>query len=151
MGRPTTSHELESEIAALVGLSRSELAERWRKLCRADPPKGLSRRLLARGIAYEMQAKCYDGLKQATVRRLLAIAGGAGSDDHARRAATAAPRTGARLVREWNGVSHVVDVLEDGYVWNGERHRSLSAIARAITGARWSGPRFFGLSARDAS
>ena len=60
-------------------------------------------------------------------------------------------QSGARLVREWNGVNHVVEVIEGGYVWNGDRHRSLSAIARAITGARWSGPRFFGLTSGDAS
>ena len=58
-------------------------------------------------------------------------------------------RSGGRLVREWNGVSHVVDVTDAGYLWRGERHRSLSAIARAITGAHWSGPRFFGLTGRS--
>jgi len=55
---------------------------------------------------------------------------------------------GGRLLREWNGVTHVVEVSETGYRWNGTTHRSLSAVARAITGARWSGPRFFGLSER---
>ena len=54
---------------------------------------------------------------------------------------------GSRLVREWNGALHEVEVLDDGYLWRGERHRSLSAIARAITSTRWSGPRFFGIKA----
>ena len=58
------------------------------------------------------------------------------------------PSRGTRLVREWNGALHEVEVLEDGYLWRGARHRSLSAIARAITGTKWSGPRFFGLMAR---
>jgi len=57
------------------------------------------------------------------------------------------PSRGTRLVREWNGALHEVEVLEDGYLWRGARHRSLSAIARAITGTKWSGPRFFGLVA----
>lgn len=56
---------------------------------------------------------------------------------------------GTRLVREWNGSTHVVEVTERGFVWNGQAYRSLSAVARAITGARWSGPRFFGLGLRD--
>ena len=58
------------------------------------------------------------------------------------------PTRGTRLIREWHGTPHEVEVLEDGYLWRGVRHRSLSAIARTITGTRWSGPRFFGLVAR---
>ena len=149
MGRPITDIGLESEIAALGELSRPALVARWQKLCRADPPKGISQRLLIRGIAYEMQAKRYGGLKPATARRLRMISGGA--SDHVSRTTAPVLQPGARLIREWNGTTHVVEVIEDGYVWNGDRHRSLSAIARAITGARWSGPRFFGLSSEDAS
>ncbi len=146
MRRPTTDTGLESEIAALGGLSRPALVVCWKKLCRADPPKGLSQRLLVRGIAYEMQAKRYGGLKAATARRLRMIAGGATDGDRVSRKTAQALQPGVRLVREWNGVTHDVEVVEGGYVWNGDRHRSLSAIARAITGARWSGPRFFGLT-----
>ena len=58
----------------------------------------------------------------------------------------AGPACGGRLLREWNGVTHIVEVEEGGYRWNGETYRSLSAVARAITGTRWSGPRFFGLT-----
>ncbi|MCL5778702.1 DUF2924 domain-containing protein [Limibaculum sp. FT325] len=74
------------------------------------------------------------------VRQLARIA--AGED----RPKTPGLRPGGRLIREWNGVTHVVEVTAEGYLWHGTRHRSLSAIARAITGAHWSGPRFFGLS-----
>ncbi len=151
MRRPTTDTGLESEIAALGKLSRPALVARWKKLCRADPPKGLSQRLLVRGIAYEMQAKRYGGLKAATARRLRMIAGGAGDGDRVSRTAAPVLQPGTRLVREWNGTTHIVEVIEGGYVWNGDRLRSLSAIARSITGARWSGPRFFGLSSEDAS
>ena len=150
MGRPATDTGLEFEIAALYELSRPVLVAHWRKFCRADPPKGISQRLLVRGIAYEMQAKRYGGLKPAAARRLRMIADGTGGGDRAGRPMAPALQPGARLIREWNGTTHIVEVIEGGYVWNGERHRSLSAIARTITGARWSGPRFFGLSSRDA-
>ncbi|MHA1179967.1 MAG: DUF2924 domain-containing protein [Alphaproteobacteria bacterium] len=145
-----TQADRKCEIDALVDLTRTELAERWRTNYRTDPPKGISRPLLFRAIAYEMQAKRYGGLKPAIVRRLQMIAKRPAGGDHSNRKASPTLQPGARLIREWNGVSHVVEVIEGGFIWNGDRHRSLSAIARAITGARWSGPRFFGLSPYDA-
>jgi hypothetical protein len=69
----------------------------------------------------------------------------------ARETAYAALKPGGRLIREWNGVTHVVDVTETGFLWKGETWRSLSSIAREITGAHWSGPRFFGLNGTAAS
>ncbi len=145
-----TIAKLEREIDALADLTRTELVERWWEHYRSVSPKGISRRLLIRGIAYEMQAKQYGGLRPATDRRLRMIANGTANGDRGGRKATPRLQPGARLVREWNGISHVVEVTEGGFVWNGDRHRSLSAIARAITGARWSGPRFFGLTSDDA-
>ena len=145
-----SNDRLENDLAALADLARAELVERWRIHYRTDPPKGISRPLLIRAIAYEMQAKRYGGLKPAIVRRLQMIANGPAGGDHTSRKASPTLQPGARLIREWNGVSHVVEVIEGGFIWNGDRHRSLSAIARAITGARWSGPRFFGLSPDDA-
>lgn len=141
---------LAREIDTLADLARSELVERWRTYFRTEPPKGISRSLLFRAVAYQMQAKRYGGLKPATDRRLRRIAEGTVDSNHGSRKASSALHPGARLVREWNGVSHVVDVIEGGFIWKGERHRSLSAIARAITGARWSGLRFFGLASGDA-
>ncbi len=138
---------IEDEVETLVSLTRAELVERWKKHYRADPPKGISQRLLIRAIAYEMQARRYGGLKPATHRRLQAIAKGAGDQQPRKTAPRLQP--GARLVREWNGISHVVEVIEVGFIWKGNRYGSLSAIARAITGARWSGPRFFGLTSGD--
>jgi len=151
MKRPMTSAEFEQQIVALSDLPRPALVERWQMHYRTDPPKGISRPLLVRAIAYEMQAKRYGGLKPATDRRLRMFANGTANGDHGGRKTAPTLQSGARLVREWNGVNHVVEVIEGGYVWNGDRHRSLSAIARAITGARWSGPRFFGLTSGDAS
>ncbi len=151
MKRQMTSAELEREIDALADLARAELVERWRTHYRTDPPKGISRRLLIRAIAYEMQAKRYGGLKPATDRRLRMFANGTANGDHGGHKTAPTLQSGARLVREWNGSTHVVEIVEGGYVWNGDRHQSLSAIALAITGARWSGPRFFGLTSGDAS
>ena len=145
------SAEYEQEISALADLPRPALVERWRTLFRTDPPKGISRPLLVRAIAYEMQATRYGGLKPATDRRLRMFANGTANGDNGGRKLAPSLQSGARLVREWNGVSHMVEVIEGGYVWNGDRYRSLSVIARAITGARWSGPRFFGLTSGDAS
>jgi hypothetical protein len=142
---------LEREVEALADLDRSDLIEHWRRYFRTDPPKGIGQRLLIRAVAYEMQVKRYGGLKPATDRRLQKIANGTSDCAHNDGKAPRGLHPGARLVREWNGVSHVVEVTEHEFVWDGERYRSLSAIARAITGARWSGPRFFGLTSENAS
>ncbi len=136
--------ELAEDIATLGELSRAKLVERWRALCRSEPPKGISTRLLVRAAAYQVQAKRYGGLRPRLRRQLRAIA------SQTPGALISRPKTvslapGTRLVREWNGSTHVVDVTEGGYRCSGVSYRSLSAVARAITGARWSGPRFFGL------
>ena len=101
--------------------------------------------MMMRAIAYEMQAKIYGGLKPAVSRQLQRIVTGLVAGEPVTIKAISGLNPGARLIREWNGSTHVVEVVDDGFIWNGERHSSLSAIARSITGARWSGPRFFGL------
>ncbi|MEM7024092.1 MAG: DUF2924 domain-containing protein, partial [Pseudomonadota bacterium] len=136
----TVAKGVERELAALAELDRTALLERWRMAFRRDAPPRLSRALMAKAIAYDLQAKAFGGLSSRTRRSLRAAAKADGSS-----ALSKLPSRGTRLVREWNGALHEVEVLEDGYLWRGERHRSLSAIARAITGAKWSGPRFFGL------
>ena len=146
MKRAPVCAKLEGEIAALADLPRPDLIDRWQALYRSSPPKGLSRRLLILAIAYRMQVKRYGGMTPAARRQLHKAA----SEEAARRepttngASQVAP--GTRPIREWNGVTHVVDAIDDGFIWQGARYGSLSAIARAITGARWSGPRFFGLT-----
>ena len=106
---------------------------------------------MVRAIAYEMQAKKYGGLKPAVSRQLQRIAAGLAAGEPVAIKAASKLKPGARLVREWNGSTHVVEVVDGGFIWNGERYSSLSAIARAITGARWSGPRFFGLASSGTS
>jgi hypothetical protein len=131
----------EREVAVLSDLSHPDLAARWRAVHGAPPPKGMSRRLLLLALAYRLQADAYGALDLKTNRYLRAVA--VGSPEAVRPLPALKP--GMRLMREWNGRTHVVDVTDDGLLWSGETYPSLSAIARAITGARWSGPRFFGL------
>ena len=142
-----TPRTLDDNLHDLTELSRDQLVGSWQAHLRYDPPKGISTRLMVRAIAYEMQTRHYGGLRPAAVRQLGKIArSAAGQAKRAPRALVLDP--GARLVREWNGVTHTVDVTDDGFEWQHKRYGSLSEIAREITGARWSGPRFFGLNGR---
>ena len=131
---------VEREIAALEALDRSALLQRWRSAFGREAPPRLSRPLMEKAVAHDLQVRAYGRLSARTVRALKATV-----KLDAASASGRPPSRGARLIREWNGILHEVEVLEDGYLWHGQRHRSLSAIARAITGTRWSGPRFFGI------
>jgi hypothetical protein len=138
-----TAAEVERELAALAELDRTALLHRWRTAFGQEAPPGLSRVLMQKAIAYDLQVKDFGGLSARTKRALRAAAKADG-----RSSLSKLPSRGTRLVREWHGALHEVEVLEDSYLWRGARYRSLSVIARAITGTRWSGPRFFGLVAR---
>jgi hypothetical protein len=131
---------IEREIAALDALDRPVLLQRWRSVFGRQAPPRLSQSLLVKAVAHEMQVRAFGGLSPRTIRALKAAA---------KPEATSISRRplgrGTRLVREWHGVLHEVEVLDDGYLWRGQRYRSLSAIALAITGTKWSGPRFFGI------
>jgi hypothetical protein len=126
-------------LAHLDAMDRSGLAGLWSDLIGGAVPACMSQPMQRRFLAFELQAKAEGGVPAALRARLDRIAAGE------ERKASPSLQPGARLLREWNGTTHVVDVLPGGFLWNGAPHRSLSAIARAITGARWSGPRFFGL------
>jgi hypothetical protein len=139
------SSDLARTIAALESAPRPILAGRWRTLYRCDPPKGVGRRLLIGAIAYALQMRAAGRSASSIHRRLERYLRNEAAPDIPRSGPSARLRPGARLIREWNGSTHTVDVTGDGYLWNDTRYGSLSAIARAITGARWSGPRFFGL------
>ncbi len=128
-----------TKLADLDAMDRAGLAHLWSDLIGGAVPASMSQPMQRRFLAFELQAKTEGGLPAALRSRLDRIAAGE------ERKASPTLQPGARLLREWNGTTHVVDVLPDGFLWNGVPHRSLSAIARAITGARWSGPRFFGL------
>src|SRR3712207_4002190 len=133
-----------THIADLGAMDRGTLLALWSATLGGEPPSRLSRPSLRRILASELQSREQGGLPAAVRRRLEALAA-AQARGRERTSTSPKLKSGGRLVREWNGVTHVVDVVEGGFLWRGERYRSLSAIARAITGAHWSGPRFFGL------
>jgi hypothetical protein len=139
--------ELDGEIADLVNRSTQELRRAWRTLHHTGPPLGLSRDLIIRGLADKLQQRAHGGPSRALQRRLQILAGefekGARSFDP-----RVVLKTGATLVRQWRGHTHTVLVREDGFEYEGQRHRSLTVVAEQITGAHWSGPRFFGLIKR---
>ena len=134
-----------SQLAELPGLPYGELKARWRQYFGVEPP-AYRRGFLIRGLAHRIQELAYGGLSKAHQARLEAlIADGDGGGKRKGRARGERLLAGTRLVREWKGVSHEVTVVEGGFEYQGRRYRSLSAIARAITGTRWNGPLFFGL------
>ena len=140
--------ELEfCEIAGLVDRSTQELRRAWLTWYHTGPPLGLSRDLMIRGLADKLQQRAHGGPSRALQRRLQILAGefekGARSFDPG-----IILKTGATLVRQWRGRAHTVLVREDGFEYEGQRYRSLTVIAERITGAHWSGPRFFGVSKR---
>ncbi len=141
--------DVAQALTRLSELTIFELRGEWRRLHRMPPPMRLSRDLLTRGITYKLQERAYGGLSTATARKLEQ----AGAVSLSRGSVTPAPpislRPGTRLVREWRGVTHMVLIHADGIEWRGQRYRSLTIVARKITGARWSAPRFFGLRQRQ--
>jgi len=137
--------DIAKALARLSALTIFELRGEWRRLHRMPPPMRLSRDLLIRGIIYQLQERAYGGLSTAIARKLEQVAADPLSRGAAKPAPPIALRPGTRLVREWRGVTHMVLIQADGIEWHGQRYRSLSVVARKITGARWSGPRFFGL------
>lgn len=133
------------EIDHLTSMNLAELRVEWRRLFGDAAPR-LSAEMTKRALAYRLQEKQQGGLTSAVRRRLLAI--GSGPDvDTAPSANEITP--GTRLLREWNGRTYSVLSTPTGYEYDGRTFNSLSAIARDITGARWSGPRFFGLTEKE--
>jgi DUF2924 family protein len=140
--------DVSIEINNLEQLSRAELRVLWTKEFAGKAPASLGRDILALGIAYARQERRYGGLARPVAKeldRLLARVLRDEATDAPKSLTNPLPRTGAILVREWRGTTYQVTVLDDGFLWKGQTHRSLSSIARAITGTNWNGPRFFGM------
>jgi hypothetical protein len=132
-------------VADIETLDRAALVAAWSEVFRTPVPKGLSKALMRRFLAIEIQTRQLGGLSRkarAALRK---------TPDPSARAKSPGLQPGGRLLREWNGVTHVVDVTDDGFIWKDATYRSLSKIAREITGAHWSGPRFFGLTGSTRS
>ncbi|MBU2580427.1 MAG: DUF2924 domain-containing protein [Alphaproteobacteria bacterium] len=139
------------EVAALSNTSHAELRSAWRQLYKQYPPKFLNRDLLELGVAWKIQERALGGHSAATKRQLDALADTLEAKADIAKSRRIGLRPGAKLIRAWRGKTHEVVVLEDGFTWNGKHWRSLSLIAREITGTRWSGPRFFGINERIGS
>ena len=139
--------EIEDEIAGLLDRSTQDLRVAWRQFHRTGLPLGLSRDLLIRALANQLQEQRYGGVSRALRRRLQILAG---ASDKATMAVDPGLvlKAGTTLVRQWRGHTHTILGHNDGFEHEGQRYRSLTAIAERITEAHWSGPRFFGLTRR---
>jgi hypothetical protein len=142
----TKVHNIPARLAHLKSARTTELKELWKSLFGTAPPP-FNRRYLESRIAYRIQELAYGGLKQATIKRLEAIGDELDGGDRSKSAKRVGlrPIAGTRLLREWKGVEHIVTVKTDGFEYEGRLYKTLSPIAREITGTRWNGWLFFGL------
>jgi Protein of unknown function (DUF2924) len=135
--------ELDAKLAALEDMSSSELREQWQRLTGEIAPR-VSPKLLRLAVAWELQARALGGLSRSTRQKL--------DQQGTGKTRTAAASAGTRLVREWQGKAHVVTIGADKVIrWESREYRSLSQVAKAITGTHWSGPAFFGLRKKLAA
>jgi hypothetical protein len=143
---PTTPPSRSTPQLVQASASLDELRHEWRRLYYNDPPR-ISRDLLILGIGYRLQELEHGGLGKATRRKLQTLAKTLRATGRVGPTPSLSLKPGARLVREWHGRTHTVTVSEDGFEYAGTSYPSLTKIAKKITGAHWSGPRFFGLPA----
>jgi len=144
----TGSEPLYAEINATQSETTFQLRQRWKALYGTEPPPRASRDLLMRAVAYRLQERVLGGLSASTRRLLERIADAAAEHRPTRLKPQCKLHPGAILLRHWGGVQHQVTVLQSGVQFRGKPSRSLSEVARIITGSRWSGPLFFGLKTR---
>lgn len=136
---------LEARLEALERLQAPELRQEWARVYGTPAPRRIGRDLLLRAVAYRIQEQALGGLKPATKRCLLQIAADLKAGKPVQVTTTPRLQPGSQLLREWKGKTERVEVLAKGFAWRGQVYRSLTTVARAITGTNWSGPRFFGL------
>ena len=142
-----THLHLATEIGGLADLDTDALRKRWTELYGMAPAPRVSKDVLIRGAAFRLQEEVHGALGKSCGRRLQRLARELREKGSIPTSSGQAFKPGTKLIREWKGKVHEVIIVGDGYVWAGKHHRSLSQIARSITGTRWSGPRFFGLEA----
>jgi len=138
--RTVDASAIEAEGDQIRSLGIDALRARWRTLFGAVPPKGLTKDIIGRMIAYRIQEVAFGGLDRETLKLLDRMARGEKPNELDRRL-----KAGTVIVREYNGERHTVTVVPDGFLWRDMTYSSLSIIAQAITGTKWNGPRFFGL------
>ena len=146
-GSPSDAASLAEHLVALSELTLPELRTEWRRLYRSPPPR-LSRKLMVRAIAYRIQERACGGLAPALSRKLREYGRKDANMPDGLNTTGTLPKPGTRLLREWNGRTYTVMITEDGFAYNGMTYGSLTKIARIITGAHWSGPRFFGMGGK---
>lgn len=138
--RSVDAAAIEAEVNQIRSLGIDALRQRWRMMFGAIPPKRLGKDIIGRMIAYRIQEEAFGGLDRDTVKLLDRLAHGEKTSELNRRL-----KPGTVLIREYDGKRHTVTVVPEGFLWEDTIHPSLSAIAQAITGTKWNGPRFFGL------
>ena len=139
------SEKLAQELEDLETRGDDELKDRWRSLYGTQPPKNIHRSLLIAAVAHRIQENALGALKSSVRRHLMQAANNPATPRPSPHYPSLRPRAGTVLVRDWGGVTHQAKVLEDGILFRSKRYKSLSQVARVITGSRWSGPLFFGL------
>lgn len=140
-----TKMDVSELLKTLPGLEKTALRQKWQELFNKPAPQHLRKEFMVRILAYRIQENAFGGLSTMTRRRLKQIAISLENGNDNLKGGQRPIKPGTRLIREWQGKTHTVSVLETGFEFQGSRYRSLSEIARLITGARWSGPLFFGL------
>jgi len=144
------SENLTQALKDLETQGDDELKDRWRSLYGTTPPQKIHRSLLIAAVAHRMQENALGALKPSVRRHLIQAANNPATARPSFNYPSQRPRAGTVLVRDWGGVTHQAQVLENGILFRSKRYKSLSEVARVITGSRWSGPLFFGLkSARE--
>jgi hypothetical protein len=141
------SEKLAQESGDLETRDDDELKDRWRSLYGTKPPQKIHRSLLIAAVAHRMQEDALGALKSSVRRHLMQAANKPATPRPSPPYPSVRPRAGTVLMRDWGAVTHQAKVLEDGILFRSKRYKSLSEVARVITGARWSGPLFFGLKA----
>jgi hypothetical protein len=142
--KTTNPAAIEAEVDQVRSLGIVALRSRWRLTFGRTPVLGLTKDILGRMIIYKIQEEAFGGLNRDTIKLLDRLGRGKKPAELSRRL-----KAGTVLVREYNGERHTVTVVSDGFVWRDSTYSNLSAIARAITGTTWNGPRFFGLRVAD--
>ena len=146
----SAQEDVAEQLAALATMERNDLIALWRKQFRSSPPDRIRRDLLELGIAWRIQEKAFGGLKKAIASELRRLSEDLNEIGDIRKTERPLLKPGTRLLREWGGGTYEVTVLDEGFLWKDKTWKSLSAIAETITGAHWSGPRFFGLKKRPS-
>ena len=142
------AEKLAQELKDLETRGDDELKDCWRSLYGTKPPQKIHSSLLIAGVAHRMQENALGALKSSVRRSLMLAANNPATPRPSPHYPSLRPKAGTVLVRDWGGVTHQAKVLEDGILFRSKRYKSLSEVARVITGSRWSGPLFFGLKTR---